>query len=543
LKAEKGAEVRASRAKADRMLYRQAIRNFIEKQPGLKLFQQAVDDLIAENGRAVGVVTNTGLAFRANSIVLTTGTFLGGKIHIGSDNYSAGRAGDPASNALSKRLRSLPFKISRLKTGTPPRIDKRSIDFDQLEVQPTESELPVFSFVGSVSQHPPQLDCYIARTNALTHDIIRDNLSSSAIFSGQIKGKGPPYCLSIEDKMTRFSEQLSHQIFVEPEGLDVQEIYPNGISTSLPFEVQQAFVQSIKGFEQAHITRPGYAIEYDYFDPRDLYPWLASRVMPNLFLAGQINGTTGYEEAAAQGLIAGINAARQAQAEPYWYPKRDEAYMGVLIDDLITQGAKEPYRMFTSRAEYRLLLREDNADQRLTEIAYAMGLVDQERFERLQAKKQAIDSLLSLLKKIQIKPKTVCAKKIEALTQTPLTKSYSVYDLLCRPELSYRQLIEAGVLDDRQLEGFSSYTEEVAEQVAIQAKYAGYIERQSRQIKKQKRQDTMVIPDDIDYDKLIGLSTEAKQALIAARPVTVGQASRLAGVTPAAISILLVYLK
>lgn len=543
LNSKKGAAVRATRVQADRLLYKQAIRFFVETQPGLLLFQQGVDDLIIENDAVVGVVTQTGLTFYANSIVLTTGTFLGGRIHVGEHHYSAGRAGDPAANTLSERLRHRPFRVKRLKTGTPPRIDKRSIDFNKLDLQPTEPKRPVFSFVGEASQHPPQRDCYIARTNEKTHAIIRDNLKKSAIFSGNIEGTGPRYCPSIEDKIVRFSDQLSHQVFVEPEGLEVQEIYPNGISTSLPFDVQQAFVRSMVGFEQAHITRPGYAIEYDYFDPRDLYPWLETKVIAGLFFAGQINGTTGYEEAAAQGLIAGINAARRVKKREYWYPGRDEAYMGVLIDDLVTQGAKEPYRMFTSRAEYRLLLREDNADQRLTETAYRLGLVGEERHKKWIDKKKGIEQLLAALKQTQLKPGMACVKKIETLTGNAIDKNYSAYQLLCRPECNYSLLREAGVFDETGQKNVLDYSTDVVEQVETQAKYAGYIERQAQQIKQQKIQETTRIPEAVDYDKLAGLSTEARQALKVAKPTTVGQASRLPGVTPAAVSILLVYLK
>ncbi|HVV68150.1 MAG TPA: tRNA uridine-5-carboxymethylaminomethyl(34) synthesis enzyme MnmG [Gammaproteobacteria bacterium] len=537
LNASKGAAVRATRAQADRVLYRQAIRYMLEHQPNLSLFQQAVDDLLVENGRVAGVVTQMGLRIKAKTVVLTTGTFLGGYIHIGDSHYQGGRAGDPPANALAERLRALPFRVDRLKTGTPPRIDGRSIDFSQLAEQPGDTPLPVFSFLGTAADHPRQVPCYITHTNETTHDIIRNSLDRSPLYTGQIAGIGPRYCPSIEDKVVRFADKLSHQIFVEPEGLTTHEIYPNGISTSLPFDVQLAVVRSIKGFANAHMTRPGYAIEYDFFDPRDLYPWLETKLMPNLFFAGQINGTTGYEEAAAQGLIAGANAALQAQGKDTWYPRRDEAYMGVLIDDLTTHGTKEPYRMFTSRAECRLILREDNADLRLTEIGYRLGLVDQARWQQFNAKREAIIHEQKRLHHVWIRPDTAAALHIKTATGQVLDKEYRVLELLRRPEISHSLL---GELPET---GMADVAVAVMEQVEIQIKYAGYIERQSAEIARRQRHEETKLPVTLDYQSVPGLSAEVIQKLNQVKPVTIGQAARISGVTPAAISILLVYLK
>ena len=537
LNASKGAAVRATRAQADRVLYRQAIRETLEHQPNLSLFQQAVDDLLVENDRVVGVLTQMGLRIKARTVVLTTGTFLGGYIHIGDSHYQGGRAGDPPANALAQRLRALPFRVDRLKTGTPPRIDGRSIDFSQLAEQPGDTPIPVFSFLGTAADHPRQIPCYITHTNETTHAIIRNSLDRSPLYTGQIAGVGPRYCPSIEDKVVRFADKLSHQIFVEPEGLTTHEIYPNGISTSLPFDVQLAVVRSIKGFANAHITRPGYAIEYDFFDPRDLYPWLETKLMPGLFFAGQINGTTGYEEAAAQGLIAGANAALQAQGREPWYPRRDQAYMGVLIDDLTTHGTKEPYRMFTSRAEYRLILREDNADLRLTETGYQLGLVNAGRWQRFNAKRESIEREQKRLHALWIRPDTAAALHIKDATGQVLDKEYRVLELLRRPEINHVLL---GELPET---GMSEVAVEVMEQVEIQVKYAGYIERQSAEIARQLRHEETRLPIAFDYHCIPGLSTEVILKLNQVKPATIGQAARISGVTPAAISILLVYLK
>jgi tRNA uridine 5-carboxymethylaminomethyl modification enzyme len=537
LNGSKGPAVRATRAQADRVLYKQAIRAMLENQPNLSIFQQAVDDLIVEQGRAVGVMTQMGLTFKAKAIVLTTGTFLGGHIHIGDSNYQGGRAGDPPSNALAKRLRALPFRIGRLKTGTPPRIDGRSIDFSQLQMQPGDDPAPVFSFLGTVANHPQQIPCYITHTNQTTHDIIQAGLDRSPLFQGVIEGVGPRYCPSIEDKVVRFADKSSHQIFVEPEGLTTHEIYPNGISTSLPFDVQLAFVRSMKGFENAHITRPGYAIEYDFFDPRDLNPWLETKPMPGLFLAGQINGTTGYEEAGAQGLIAGLNAALLAQERDYWYPLRDQAYMGVLIDDLTTYGTKEPYRMFTSRAEYRLLLREDNADLRLTEQGRKLGLIDDQRWHAFQQKREAIEAEQSRLNALWVQPQSEAANELAKITGKGLEHEYKALDLLRRPEVTYEVLQSLPSL------GQADIHPQVTEQVEIQAKYQGYIERQSAEIERQRRNEQTKLPQDLAYDKISGLSAEVQQKLLAGKPATIGQAARIPGMTPAAVSILLVHLK
>ena len=536
LNASKGPAVRATRAQADRKLYKQAIRSTLENQPKLALFQQTVADLIVIGTKVVGVKTQMGLNFMAKAVVLTTGTFLGGKIHIGLENYSGGRAGDPASIALADRLRELPFRIDRLKTGTPPRIDGRTIDFSKLEEQHGDDPVPVFSFLGRREQHPRQIPCHITRTNSKTHDIIRSGLDRSPLYSGIIEGIGPRYCPSIEDKIVRFADRDTHQIFVEPEGLDTHEIYPNGISTSLPFDVQYDFVRSMLGFENAEIVRPGYAIEYDFFDPRDLKMSLETKHMDGLFFAGQVNGTTGYEEAAAQGLIAGLNAARLVMGLESWCPGRDEAYMGVMIDDLITRGTQEPYRMFTSRAEYRLLLREDNADLRLTEKGRELGLVDDERWQAFETKRAAISGLQDDLKKKWVRADTEEARQVEEIWGKPLLKEANLMELLRRPEVDVQRLLSF-------LEGGEAIAEQVGEQVEIQAKYAGYIVRQQTEIDKALRYDHLRLPDTLDYTGVPGLSNEVSQKLKAQRPETLGQASRIPGMTPAAVSLLLVYLK
>ncbi|WP_290525920.1 tRNA uridine-5-carboxymethylaminomethyl(34) synthesis enzyme MnmG [Alcanivorax sp.] len=536
LNARKGPAVRATRAQADRVRYKAAIRATLENQPNLTLFQQAVDDLIVDNGRCVGVVTNMGLRFVADAVVLTAGTFLGGVIHIGLDNHQGGRAGDQPSNALARRLRELPFRVDRLKTGTPPRIDGKTVDFSVMEEQWGDSPLPVMSYLGKVEEHPQQVCCYITHTNAQTHDIIRSGFDRSPMFTGVIDGVGPRYCPSIEDKVNRYPDKDSHQIFVEPEGLDTHELYPNGISTSLPFDVQLEAVRSIRGFENAHITRPGYAIEYDYFNPQDLKHSLETKHMPGLFFAGQINGTTGYEEAGAQGLLAGLNAARLSQEKEAWTPRRDEAYIGVLVDDLITMGTQEPYRMFTSRAEYRLLLREDNADLRLTEKGRELGLVDDERWAAFNAKREGMAKEEQRLKSTWVQPKTPQAEAVNALIEKPLTHEYSLLDLLKRPELSYATLADAVALDERP-------DAAVIEQMEILAKYAGYIDRQNDEIAKLRAAETTRLPDDFDYGQVKGLSNEVKQKLGEIRPETLGQAGRIPGVTPAAISLLMIYLK
>ncbi|MAC14041.1 MAG: tRNA uridine-5-carboxymethylaminomethyl(34) synthesis enzyme MnmG [Alcanivorax sp.] len=536
LNARKGPAVRATRAQADRVRYKAAIRATLENQPNLTLFQQAVDDLIVDNGRCVGVVTNMGLRFVADAVVLTAGTFLGGVIHIGLDNHQGGRAGDQPSNALARRLRELPFRVDRLKTGTPPRIDGKTVDFSVMQEQWGDSPLPVMSYLGKVEEHPQQVCCYITHTNAQTHDIIRSGFDRSPMFTGVIDGVGPRYCPSIEDKVNRYPDKDSHQIFVEPEGLDTHELYPNGISTSLPFDVQLQAVRSIRGFENAHITRPGYAIEYDYFNPQDLKHSLETKHMPGLFFAGQINGTTGYEEAGAQGLLAGLNAARLSQEKEAWTPRRDEAYIGVLVDDLITMGTQEPYRMFTSRAEYRLLLREDNADLRLTEKGRELGLVDDERWAAFNAKREGMVKEEQRLKSTWVQPKTPQAEAVNTLIEKPLTHEYSLLDLLKRPELSYATLADAVALEDRP-------DAAVIEQMEILAKYAGYIDRQSDEIEKLRAAETTRLPDDFDYGQVKGLSNEVKQKLGDIRPETLGQAGRIPGVTPAAISLLMIYLK
>ncbi|HEB87646.1 MAG TPA: tRNA uridine-5-carboxymethylaminomethyl(34) synthesis enzyme MnmG, partial [Gammaproteobacteria bacterium] len=537
LNASKGPAVRATRAQADRLLYKQAVRSKLENTPNLALFQQAVDDLIVEQDQVVGVITQMGLRFHARSVVLTVGTFLGGRIHIGLSNFEGGRAGDPPANALSRRLRELPFRVERLKTGTPPRIDARTIDYSQLEAQPGDDPLPVFSFIGSVADHPRQVSCHISATCEQTHDIIRQGLDRSPMYSGVIEGVGPRYCPSIEDKVVRFAERDSHQIFVEPEGLDSNEVYPNGISTSLPFDVQLAFVQTLKGFGQAQITRPGYAIEYDFFDPRDLKPSLETRHLHGLFFAGQINGTTGYEEAAAQGLLAGLNAARQARGQASWCPGRDEAYLGVMVDDLITLGTREPYRMFTSRAEYRLLLREDNADLRLTEKGRELGLVDDQRWRLFSDKREAIETERARLQATWLRPADLSQTEMQRVFAQPLGREAKLWDLLRRPRVSY-----AGLMSLAQA-GPSVDAICVAEQVEVQAKYAGYIDRQQEEIARNRRQQARALPEDFDYGSVNGLSTEVCDKLQRSQPATLGQAARIPGITPAAISLLLVYLK
>lgn len=537
LNASKGPAVRATRAQADRVLYRQAIRAAVETQPNLSVFQQAVDDLVVENGRVTGVVTQMGLRFAARAVVLTVGTFLGGRIHIGLSNYQGGRAGDPPANALAARLRELPLRVDRLKTGTPPRIDGRTIDYSQMKSQPGDTPTPVFSYIGSADEHPTQVACHITATNERTHDIIRGGLDRSPMYTGVIEGIGPRYCPSIEDKIVRFSERDSHQIFVEPEGLNTHEVYPNGISTSLPFDVQYELVRSIRGFENAHITRPGYAIEYDFFDPRDLKSSLETKHIDALFFAGQINGTTGYEEAAAQGLIAGLNAARLVQDQEPWCPRRDEAYIGVLIDDLITRGTQEPYRMFTSRAEYRLLLREDNADLRLTAKGRELGLVDDMRWRRFEQKREAIEQEQQRLRMTWLHPERLAGIDAERVLGAPLSRSQNLMELLRRPGVNYDELMTLPGAGD------STSDPAVREQVDIQAKYAGYIDRQEDEIARHRRHDELRIPADVDYNAVRGLSSEVRQKLSAIAPQTLGQAARIAGVTPAAISLLLVHLK
>ncbi len=537
LNSRKGAAVRATRAQADRVRYKAAIRHRLENQANLQLFQQAVDDLLVEQDRVTGVVTQMGLKFRADAVVLTVGTFLGGRIHIGLSNYEGGRAGDPPSNALSQRLRDLPFRVERLKTGTPPRIDGRSIDYSQLQAQPGDTPTPVFSFLGKREQHPPQVSCHITHTNQQTHEIIRGGLARSPMYAGVIEGVGPRYCPSIEDKIVRFADKDSHQIFIEPEGLDTHEIYPNGISTSLPFDIQYQLVRSMKGFENAHITRPGYAIEYDFFDPRDLKSSLQTKFIDGLFFAGQINGTTGYEEAAAQGLLAGINAVRfSKQLEP-WSPRRDEAYLGVLVDDLITQGTQEPYRMFTSRAEYRLLLREDNADLRLTETGRQLGVVDDQRWEIFCRKRENIEREQQRLKELWLRPTDVDTEQAENILGGSLSKEASAQNLLARPNVSYRQLMTIARL------GPGLQEPQEVEQLEVQAKYAGYIARQQGEIDKQRANESVLLPEDLDYTNVRGLSSEVREKFQRHRPETLGQAGRIPGVTPAAISLLLIHLK
>ncbi len=537
LNSRKGPAVRATRAQADRLLYKKAIRCRLENQSNLLIFQQSVDDLTLEGERITGVVTQIGLRFAADAVVLTTGTFLSGLIHVGLQNFQAGRAGDPSAVSLAQRLRELKLPVGRLKTGTPPRIDGRSIDFSRLTAQPGDEPVPVFSFLGSPHQHPRQLPCWITHTNARTHDIIRSGLDRSPMFTGVIEGVGPRYCPSVEDKITRFADKTSHQIFLEPEGLTVSEFYPNGISTSLPFDIQFALVRSIKGLEQAHITRPGYAIEYDYFDPRGLLSSLETKAIKGLFFAGQINGTTGYEEAAAQGLLAGINAARFVAGESAWCPRRNEAYLGVLVDDLITRGVSEPYRMFTSRAEYRLSLREDNADLRLTEIGRRLGIVDDLRWQHFELKREAVAREAERLKSSWVNPKVLAQHECERVLGQGIEREYTLQDLLRRPGVSYAELMT--------LPGAGPAVADplVAEQVETQCKYQGYIERQRDEITRQEAHEMTRLPADLDYRRVHGLSIEVQQKLNQHRPETLGQAARISGVTPAAISLLLVHLK
>ncbi|MGU5676205.1 tRNA uridine-5-carboxymethylaminomethyl(34) synthesis enzyme MnmG [Aeromonas hydrophila] len=537
LNSSKGPAVRATRAQADRLLYKAVVRQMLENYPNLKIFQQACDDLIMDGDRVAGVVTQSGIRISGKTVVLTVGTFLNGLIHIGMENYKGGRAGDPPSIALAQRLRELPLRIDRLKTGTPPRIDARSVDLSVMQAQYGDDPRPVFSFIGDASQHPRQVPCYVTHTNERTHEVIRNNLDRSPMYAGVIEGIGPRYCPSIEDKITRFADKTAHQIFVEPEGLTTHELYPNGISTSLPFDVQVQIVRSVRGFENAHITRPGYAIEYDFFDPRDLKANMESKCIPNLFFAGQINGTTGYEEAAAQGLLAGLNAGLRAQEKDAWHPRRDQAYIGVMMDDLSTLGTREPYRMFTSRAEYRLLLREDNADLRLTGIGRELGLVDDERWGKFNAKMELVEQERQRMRSTWIHPQHPSLEAVNALVNTPLTREQSLEELLRRPEVTYEALMA--------IEGVGPAVPDTAaaDQVEIQIKYAGYIERQHDEVEKQLRNENTLLPLDMNYRDVNGLSNEVIAKLNDAKPQTIGQASRISGITPAAISILLVHLK
>ncbi len=537
LNARKGPAVRATRAQADRTLYKIAVRHALENQPNLSIFQQAVDDLMIENDQVTGVITQMGLAFKAKTVILTVGTFLAGKIHIGFNNYQGGRAGDQPANALAQKLRALPFDVARLKTGTPPRIDKRTVNFPLMGTQPGDEKVTYFSFFSQGQEHPKQVPCHITYTNLKTHEIILKNLDRSAMYGGMIEGIGPRYCPSIEDKVLRFADKERHQIFVEPEGLDSIELYPNGMSTSLPFDVQLQFIRSIEGFENAHITRPGYAIEYDFFDPRGLLPSLETKHVENLFFAGQINGTTGYEEAGAQGLIAGLNAALKAQDKPSWSPRRNEAYIGVLIDDLITKGAQEPYRMFTSRAEYRLILREDNADTRLCPKAIELGLLSDEDKNIYLAKANTILAETMRLQSTWVTPKTIRAEKLEALLGKAMSKESSLFDLLKRPEVDYQSLADIAELGE-----FIDHTQAI-EQIEISAKYAGYIDRQNEEIIAHQALENAQIPKDFDYAKVSGLSNEVRQKLGTQKPSSLGEASRIEGVTPAAISLLTIYMK
>ncbi|MDQ2695959.1 MAG: tRNA uridine-5-carboxymethylaminomethyl(34) synthesis enzyme MnmG [Pseudomonadota bacterium] len=537
LNSRKGPAVRATRAQADRVLYKAAVRRLVESQPHLHVFQQEVVDLRLEGERVTGVITRTGITFQAPAVVLTTGTFLGGRIHVGLDNYQGGRAGDPPANALARRLRALPLRVGRLKTGTPPRLDGRTIDYSRLAEQPGDLPTPVFSYLGSAAEHPRQISCWVTHTNGRTHAIIRAGLSRSPLYTGVIEGVGPRYCPSVEDKVMRFADKPSHQIFLEPEGLDTPEVYPNGISTSLPFDVQFDLVRSIAGLENAHITRPGYAIEYDFFDPRDLKHSLENRCLAGLFFAGQINGTTGYEEAAAQGLLAGINAALYAREREPWHPRRDEAYLGVLIDDLISRGTSEPYRMFTSRAEHRLRLREDNADLRLTAIGRRLGVVDEARWQAFEARREAIEREQQRLRDTWVRPNVLAPDDARRVLHGPLLRESRASDLLRRPEVSY-----AGLMT---LPGVGPGVEDpqVAEQVDIQSKYAGYILRQQDEIQRRRRYEELPLPADLDYAQVRGLSAEVREKLSSRRPATLGQAERLPGITPAAVSLLLVHLK
>ena len=537
LNSRKGPAVRATRAQIDRSLYKEAVRPALEKQNNLFIFQQAVDDLLVEGEEVKGVVTKIGIKFLAPSVILTVGTFLGGKIFIGNERHQGGRAGEKPSIALANRLRELPFNVGRLKTGTPPRIDGTTVDYKKCGVQFGDKPVPVFSFIGNVNEHPKQIPCHITYTNELTHEIIRDSLEQSPMFNGDIESNGPRYCPSIEDKVVRFADKNSHQIFIEPEGLNTGEIYPNGISTSLPYDIQLKLVRSIKGFENAHITRPGYAIEYDFFDPRDLYPWLETKFIKGLFFAGQINGTTGYEEAASQGLLAGLNAGLKNNEQEPWYPRRDEAYLGVLVDDLITTGATEPYRMFTSRAEYRLMLREDNADLRLTEYANQFGLISQERWRLFNEKRDAIENESSRLANIWLGSKSFPNQVVEKLLGQKIRKDINLLDLLKRPDFTHHDILKLPNIGGEEIDP------KVAEQVEVCAKYSGYIKRQEEEVERNRQHEETVLPEDLDYKEVRGLSSEVIEKLSKHRPVNLGQASRIQGITPAAISLLRIYLK